>query len=62
MTVLIPRVKVRAGFYRVGVYCIHKGRTWAVYDGPRFLPGLKFSTLDAAHRWASDHQPDAQLN
>ena len=45
--------KVRAGFYRCGRLCIHKGygrNNWNVYDGPKWL--LTFRTLTHAYNWA----------
>lgn len=49
--------KVRAGFYRVGALCIHKGRWWSVYDGPDLLYNGRFVTLADAAAWARDNQP-----
>lgn len=56
MADLLVRTKVRAGFYRVGQHCIHKGRRrWGVYHGVTVLK--QFLSLDDAHRWSSDNQP-----
>ncbi len=57
---LLPRVKVRAGFYRVGALNIHKGHRWSVYKDDRPLPDGHFRTLEEAHWWASDNQPRAE--
>jgi hypothetical protein len=41
---------VRAGFYRCGSYCIHKGRGgWGVYLGPAFKQNFK--KLSDAYYW-----------
>lgn len=50
-------VKVRAGFYRVGAYCIHKGHWWCVYHGDKYLPDTRFSRLQDAVWWAQHNQP-----
>lgn len=43
--------KVRAGFYRCGPFCIHKGpHGWGVYRGPDFI--RNFGTLSDAYNWA----------
>lgn len=40
--------KVRAGFYRVGPFCIHKGNNgWGIYDGPKVVDTTK--TLSVAY-------------
>src|SRR6185312_1166432 len=54
---LLPRVKVRAGFYRVGALCVHKGHRWCVYHHDKLLPSGRFRSLEEAHWWASDNQP-----
>ena len=42
--------RVRAGFYRCGPYCIHRGRWgWGIYCGPDYLKS--FATLADAIRW-----------
>lgn len=51
-------VKVRAGFYRVGAYCIHKGHRWCVYLRERHVPDTRFRTLQEASWWAQNHQPE----
>jgi hypothetical protein len=44
--------KVRAGFYRCGRLCIHRGRgNWGIYDGPKFL--AQFGSLGAVRYWIS---------
>lgn len=44
-------IKVRAGFYRCGKFCIHRGsHGWGVFVGPELK--LNFLSLKAAHRWA----------
>lgn len=58
MPYLIVRVKVRAGFYRVGALCIHRSRgRWNIYDGPKFR--CTCITLAIAHEWASANQPQS---
>lgn len=49
--------KVRAGFYRCGALCIHKGHRWCVYSGPDALPNAMFRTLSDAGWWAQNNQP-----
>lgn len=56
-----PIIKVRAGFYRCGAYCIHKGHWWCVYHGARFLPDARFRTLQEAGWWAQKNQPKPAL-
>jgi hypothetical protein len=55
---LLVRTKVRAGFYRVGTLCIHKGYWWSVYHEDKLLERLR--TLDDAHWWASNNQPKGE--
>lgn len=47
-------IKARAGFYRVGPYCIHKGHRWCVYLNERALPEARFRTLAQAFQWVKD--------
>jgi hypothetical protein len=56
---ILVRARVRAGFYRCGSHCIHRGsgRVWGVYEGPEFRAA--FGTLDEAHQWSSNNQPGA---
>lgn len=51
----IKLIKVRAGFYRAGPYCIHKGHMWCIYLYER--PHGRFRTLQEAFWWAKHNQP-----
>lgn len=43
-------MRVRAGFYRFGKYCVHHSRKgWAVFLGPKFI--LTFDSLASARKW-----------
>jgi hypothetical protein len=49
-------IQVRPGFYRCGVYCLHRGHNrWSVYRGAEFVK--MFSTLRSAREWAMENQP-----
>lgn len=50
-------IKVRAGFYRVGAYCIHKGHRWCCYHNEKLLHDGRKSTLQEAVWWAQNNQP-----
>lgn len=50
----IAVTKVRAGFYRVGKFCIHRGHRWNVFIGFRFVKA--FGTLTAATTWSQLNQ------
>jgi hypothetical protein len=49
--------KVRAGFYRVGAYCIHKGHWWCCYLKDKPMPHARYRRLQEAVWWAQHNQP-----
>jgi hypothetical protein len=50
MNIGVRSGKVRAGFYRCGNYCIHRGpRGWGVYLRDKFI--ANFATLSDAYYW-----------